>query len=89
MLQLLESLTESRFRNGAIARILARELWAKGVAPTYAQFAQAWLQAMDNHTRPNPEWAFLSDRSEGKDTTELKRLRASKAKRLLKILDRI
>jgi hypothetical protein len=89
MLDLLQSLTAGRFRNGAVARILAREFWAKGVAPTYAQFAAAWLQATDNHTRPNPEWAFLSDRADGKDTTDWKRLRVSKAKRVLRILDRI
>jgi hypothetical protein len=87
MLDLLKKLTNGKFKNGAIARILAREFWSKGVAPTYQEFATAWMSAADNHTRPNPEWAFLSDRADGKGTANWKRLRNERARRALKTLD--
>ena len=34
LIALLKSLTNGQFENGAIARILAREFWSKGEAPT-------------------------------------------------------
>jgi hypothetical protein len=89
LIALLEKLTDGKFRHGALARILAREFWSKGVAPTFAQFAAAWLDVQANHHRPNPEWAFLSDRSAGKETADWRRLRASKAKRVLGVLNQL
>jgi hypothetical protein len=86
LVELLQELTDGRFRHGAIARILAREFWSKGIAPTYREFATAWLRAKENHTRPNPEWAFLSDRSNGKETANWRRDRARKANRVLALL---
>jgi hypothetical protein len=56
--KLLKDLTAGRFKNGAVARILAREFWTAGKAPTLAEFAAAWMRASEGHTRPNPEWAF-------------------------------
>lgn len=89
MISLLERLTNGQFRNGAIARILAREFWSKGSAPTYQEYAEAWVDARENHKRPNPEWAFLSDRSDRKDIANWKQLRARKAQQVLKILNRL
>jgi hypothetical protein len=89
LIELLTKLTAGKFRHGALARILAREFWSKGVAPTYAKFASAWLDVQANHTRPNPEWAFLSDRSDGKEIANWRRLRTSKAKRVLSVLNQI
>ncbi len=89
MIALLKNLTNGKFRNGAIARILARDFWSKGQAPTFKQYASAWLQAAKNHTRPNPEWAFLSDRSRGAAPPNWKKLRAKKASTSIKTLNRI
>jgi hypothetical protein len=89
MVSLLKKLTGGRFKSGAAARILAREFWTKGIAPTFQEFAASWLTAAQNHTRPNPEWAFLSDRSKRKDTSNWKQLRASTAKRVLSILSEL
>jgi hypothetical protein len=86
---ILQALTGGEFKNGAIARILAREFWSKGIAPTYREFAQAWLKARNNHKQPNPEWAFLSDKSERRDTSHWKQLRITKAKHVMKILREI
>jgi hypothetical protein len=49
MVRLLQKLTGGRFKHGAIARILAREFWSKGSAPTLSEFALAWLQAVESH----------------------------------------
>ena len=85
----LKNLTSGKFRDGAIARILAREFWSKGEAPTFREFATAWLKAAQNHKRPNPEWAFLSDRARGAASRDWKRLRASKAAAVIRFLDSI
>jgi hypothetical protein len=86
MTGLLEKLTGGQFKNGAIARILAREFWSRGIAPTFQEYAQAWLSARDQHTDPNPEWAFLADRAKGRDTTAWKAVRTEKALAVFKLL---
>ena len=89
MIVLMKELTDGQFRDGAIARILAREFWTRGKAPTFKEFAAAWLQAVQEHTAPNPEWALLSDRTRGTATKDWKKLRAKKAVSVLKRLNRI
>jgi hypothetical protein len=89
LIRLLEQLTDGKFEHGAIARILAREFWSKGTAPTFQEFAAAWLIAKDQHQRPNPEWAFLSDRADGKGAGDWKKLRTQKAKMVLAVLNRL
>jgi hypothetical protein len=87
LLALLKTLTAGQFKDGATARILLNEFWRKGVAPTCKEYAVAWLEANLNHKRPNPEWAFLSDRADGKDTKDWKQLRAKKAERVIRSLN--
>jgi hypothetical protein len=89
MISLLKSLTDGKFENGAIARILARDFWSQGKAPTFREYASAWLQAVKDHKKPNPEWAFLSDRANKKEIADWKSLRRSKASRVMKVLDQI
>lgn len=84
---LLKSLTAGEFRNGAIARILAREFWSNGKAPTFAEFALAWKRASKDHTAPNPEWAFLADKARRGNTHNWKQLRAQKAAKALSVLN--
>jgi hypothetical protein len=86
MMKLLKRLTDGKFKDGAIARILANEFWRNGTAPTYQEYAAKWLEAQAERSRPNPEWAFLADLSAGKDTTDWKQQRVKKAKRVLKVL---
>ncbi|HUB80013.1 MAG TPA: hypothetical protein VMB03_14500 [Bryobacteraceae bacterium] len=86
---LLKVLTKGRFQNGAIARILARKFWARGEAPTFRQFAAAWLRERDEHSRPNAEWAFLSDRTRGDATPGWKKMRAKKAAEAIRVLGQI
>jgi hypothetical protein len=89
MITLLKALTQGKFRNGAIARIVARDFWSRGQAPTFNEYASAWLQAVKEHTRPNPEWAFLSDRARGTAGPGWKGLRAKKAIKVMRMLDQI
>jgi hypothetical protein len=89
MMTVLKELTEGKFRDGAVARILAREFWSRGEAPTFEKYASAWLQATREHTRPNPEWAFLADRANKIAGADWKKLRTTKAKRVMKILNQI
>lgn len=89
LIALLKDLTGGQFRNGAVARILAREFWSKGEAPTFREFASAWLQASRDHTKPNPEWAFLSDRTSKADISDWKKRRTQVASSVMKTLDRI
>jgi len=89
MISVLKSLTGGEFKNGAIARILARDFWSKGKAPTFQEYASAWLRAVREHTQPNPEWAFLSDRANNRNISDWKRLRKRKASRVMKTLDQV
>ncbi len=89
MIALLKELTSGRFQNGAIARIVARNFWSGGKAPTYAEYASAWLEAKRDHTSPNPEWAFLSDRASKAAGPDWKKLRAAKASKAMSVLRRI
>jgi len=89
MLAVLGGLTAGRFRNGAVARILAREFWSRGTAPTFREFASAWLQAIETHARPNPEWAFLSDLADRRAGASWKVKRAQIARRVMPVLRRI
>ncbi len=86
---LLKGLANGRFEDGAIARILARHFWSKGEAPTLREFATAWMQASTEHTKPNPEWAFLSDRANKVAGSDWKQLRVRKATKVMKLLDKI
>ena len=83
---LLKSLTDDAFEDGAIARILAREYWGAGQAPTFEEFAAAWRKARSEHTRPNPEWAFLSDRAKQTAGAHWKKLRREKSKKVISVL---
>jgi hypothetical protein len=89
LIALLKGLTNGRFEDGAIARILARDFWTNGKAPTLREFAAAWIQASREHTRPNPEWAFLSDRANKVAVSDWKQLRVRKAAKVMKLLDQI
>jgi hypothetical protein len=89
MIALLKELTDGKFENGAIARILARKFWSTGKAPTFREFASAWLRASQAHTSPNPEWAFLSDRAAHGNVPNWKTLRAKKAAAVIRRLDEI
>lgn len=89
LLAALRDLTNGNFREGAIARVVLREFWSNGKAPTLKELAAAWLQASNEHTAPNPEWAFLSDLSRKADTNDWKKMRAKKAAQVIKTLHRI
>jgi hypothetical protein len=89
MIALLKDLTNGKFQDGAIARILLREFWAKGKAPTCKEFSSAWLLAVREHTGPNAEWAFLSDRARNSAVKDWKKWRATKASKVTKVLNRI
>jgi hypothetical protein len=78
-----------KFEDGAIARILVREYWSRGEAPTFRKYAAAWLRARKEHTKPNPEWAFLSDRAEKTAGAEWKKMRARKAKKVMRLLGKL
>ena len=89
MIGLLKDLTGGRFENGAVARILARKFWSEGKAPTFKEYARAWLSAAEEHTAPNPEWAFLSDRAMKRAGANWKELRSAKARKAMETLNRI
>ena len=89
MIDLLKGLTDGAFKNGAIARILAREFWTNGKAPTFAEFANAWLKARKKGLGPYPEAAWLTDRARNEAGKDWKAKRERKAKKVLAILSAI
>ncbi len=93
MVGLLRQLTNGQFRNGAIARILAREFWTSGEAPTFAEFADRWQQdaqkGLGVDRGEHPEAAWLTDRARGEAGSDWKAKRVHRARRALAVLNRI
>jgi hypothetical protein len=86
----LGDLTEGRFRDGAVARVLAMEFWTRGEAPTLAEFARAWTQAKaDEHRLLTAEYAYLTDLKHKRAGSDWKSLRKAKAESALQTLARI
>lgn len=85
----LRELTDGQFKNGMIARLVVREFWLDGIAPTLSLFAKAWLKANSENTKRHPEAAYLSDLAMGKADRNWKSLRNQKAKAVLDILNRL
>jgi hypothetical protein len=90
VLRLLRDLTDGRFRDGAVARVLAMEFWTRGEAPTLETFARAWTKAKAEEQRLlTPEYAYLTDLWHHRADGDWKALRRAKAKSALETLERI
>ena len=91
VLRRLNALTAGRFRDGAVARVLAMEFWTRGEAPTLAEFARAWVKTKaDQHLLLTPEYAYLTDlKHQRAEEGDWKALRTAKAKSALKMLAKI
>jgi hypothetical protein len=89
-MRLLRDLTAGRFQDGAVARVLAMEFWARGEAPTFEEFARSWTKAkVEEHRLITPEYAYLTDLKHHRADGEWKALRQAKAKSALKTLARV
>lgn len=87
---ILAELTGGRFRNGALARVLVMEYWTAGRAPTFEEFARAWVAAKaDPRDLLTTEYAYLMDVQRGQAGPGWKAKRREKAERALAALDRI
>ena len=82
----MKTLTEGAFRTGMIARLVLRDAWTAGRAPTFRQFADEWIRATKAHTRPRPEGAYLVDLWKGEAGPNWKQIRVEKAKEALQLL---
>jgi hypothetical protein len=90
VMQVLRDLTGGRFRDGAVARVLAMEFWTRGEAPTFEEFARAWTKAKAEEFRLlTPEYAYLTDLQHRRTDGDWKALRKAKAKSALETLARI
>jgi hypothetical protein len=89
-MRLLRNLTAGRFRDGAVARVLAMEFWTRGQAPTFEEFSRAWTTAKaDEYRLLTPEYAYLTDLRHQRADGDWKALRKAKAKSALETLARI
>jgi hypothetical protein len=90
ILRSLRELTDGRFRDGAVRRVVAMEFWTRGEAPTLAEFARAWTEAKANqHKLLTAEYAYLTDLKQKRAGSEWKSLRKAKAESALQTLARI
>ena len=90
VLRLLRDLTGGRFKDGAVARILAMEFWTRGEAPTFEEFARSWTKTKaEQHRLLTPEYAYLTDLRHQRADGDWKELRKAKAKSALETLSRI
>ena len=90
VMRLLRDLTAGRFRDGAVARVVAMAFWTRGEAPTFEAFARSWMKAKAEEDRLlTPEYAYLTDVKHRRVDDNWKTLRTAKAKSALKKLARI
>jgi hypothetical protein len=90
VMRLLRHLTEGRFQDGAVARVLAMEFWTRGEAPTFEEFARSWTTAKSReYLLFTPEYAYLTDLKHHRAGGEWKALRKARAKSALDTLGRI
>ena len=90
VMRLLRDLTGGRFRDGAVARIVAMEFWTRGEAPTFAEFARSWTETKAEQQRLlTPEYAYLTDLRHQRADRDWKALRNAKARSALETLARI
>jgi len=89
ILALMKALTDGKFEFGAVAQEVLRGCWSRNEAPSYREFARLWQKAAREYSKPNPEWAFLNDRTQGKAGRDWKTLRTRKAKAVIDLLNRI
>jgi|SRR5215510_4927402 len=90
VIRLLRELTGGRFKDGAVARVLAMEFWTRGEAPTLETFAQAWTKAKAaQRSLLTPEYAYLTDLAHQRADGNWKAVRTANAKSALKTLARI
>jgi hypothetical protein len=90
VMRLLRELTDGRFRDGAVARVVAMEFWTRGQAPTFEEFARSWTTAKaEQHRLLTPEYAYLTDLRHQRADGDWKALREAKAKSALQTLSKI
>jgi hypothetical protein len=90
VMRLLRDLTAGRFRDGAVARVVAMEFWRRGEAPTFEEFARSWTKAKtEEQLLLTPEYAYLTDLRHQRAHGDWKALRKAKAKSALATLARI
>src|SRR5262252_7901250 len=90
VMRLLRDLTAGRFRDGAVARVVAMDFWTRGKAPTFEEFARSWAKAKAEERRLlTPEYAYLTDLRHQRVGGDWKALRTAKAKSALETLARI
>src|SRR6185503_8071937 len=88
VMRLLRDLTGGRFKDGAVARVVAMEFWTRGEAPTFEEFARSWSKAKTEDLL-TPEYAYLTDLRHRRADGDWKAVRTAKANSALKTLARI
>src|SRR5262245_6471528 len=88
VIRVLRELTAGKFRDGAVARIVAMEFWTRGEAPTLETFARSWSKARTQDLL-TPEYAYLTDLKRKRVDLDWKAVRIAKARSALKTLARI
>jgi hypothetical protein len=89
ILSLMKDLTDGKFKFGAISQEVIRDFWREEKTPTYRQFAHAWIKGIKAHTKPKPEWAYLTDLAAGMEKNAWKGLRQKKAKIVINYLHQL
>jgi len=88
-LKRMKSLTNGAFRDGALARVVIREFWTNGQAPTLKRYAEAWLSSTEGALKKHPEAAYLTDLAAGVADSDWKKVRVQKAAAALQILENL
>src|ERR1700741_3900833 len=87
VMRLLRDLTGGRFRDGAVARVVAMEFWTRGKAPTFEEFAPSRTKAKAEEDQLlTPEYAYPTGLRHKRAGGDWKTMRKAKAKSALETL---
>lgn len=90
LLAFLKSMTDNKFKFGAIAQKILWDNWLIGNLLTYRRFAELWINETKKHIGPIPEWAYLTDlHNKNVNRAEWKKYRQDKAKKIVNLLNLI
>ena len=79
----LKKITNNQFFFGALAFIEAHKVWRVGKIISLGEYAQLFLDAVQNHTKPLDERAFIRSMQDGMSRKEWKQYRQKKVDQVI------
>lgn len=84
ILKLLKTLTDGKFKFGALSCELADKYWRQGIAPSFQEFAKKYMIELGKD--PHPEWKYIDFIRKGGTIKEWKKKRNNVSKKIINMI---